>query len=376
MDAKPPAAISGTGAPLTEAQTGLWYTQRIDPTNPILNTGQYLDIVGPLDVDAFRKAVDATVEEAEALSLRFEDHPDGPVQVADPSRRPLLEVIDVSGADDPAAEALAAIEADTNTPVDLARDRIAAFRLYRLSDKRHFFYERIHHLAIDGFGMVLVTNRMAERYSSLMKGTEPAVNFPPLQVALDDDRTYAQSEKRAADRAFWHEAMAGLEPVTGMAPGRATSGSSFHRESLYLPPRFMERLQAFASEAKVTWPDALTALVAAYCRRFAGTEEIVVGVPYMGRLGNVAARVPCMLMNVLPLRIAPDEAQATGDYLVEVSKQMMRARRHGRYRSEQLRRDLGLVGGQRRLYGPLINMQPFDLPPTIPGLGVTLNILG
>jgi enterobactin synthetase component F len=164
MDAKPPAAISGTGAPLTEAQTGLWYTQRIDPSNPILNTGQYLDISGPLDVDAFRNAVDATVDEAEALSLRFEDRPDGPVQVVDPSRRPFLEVIDVSGADDPVAEALAAIEADTNTPVDLARDRIAAFRLYRLSDERHFFYERIHHLAIDGFGMVLVTNRVAERY--------------------------------------------------------------------------------------------------------------------------------------------------------------------------------------------------------------------
>lgn len=376
MDAKPPAAISGTGAPLTEAQTGLWYTQRIDPANPILNTGQYLDIAGLLDVEAFRTAVDATVGEAEALSLRFEDRADGPVQVVDPSRRPFLEVVDVSGADDPAAEALAQIGADTSTPLDLARDRIAAFRLYRLSDERHFFYERIHHLAIDGFGMVLVTNRVAERYSCLIKGTEPAGRFPPLQVALDDDRAYAASQKRDADRAFWHEAMAGLEPVTGMAPGRAISGPSFHRESLYLPPRFMERLQAFASEVKVTWPDALTALVAAYCRRFAGTEEIVVGVPYMGRLGNVAARVPCMLMNVLPLRIAPDEAQAMGDYLVGVSKRMMRARRHGRYRSEQLRRDLGLVGGSRRLYGPLINMQPFDLPPVMPGLDVTLNILG
>src|SRR5690606_28169848 len=70
MDAKPPAAISGTGAPLTEAQTGLCDTQRSDPANPILNTGQYLDIAGRLAVEAFRKAVDETVEEAEALSLR------------------------------------------------------------------------------------------------------------------------------------------------------------------------------------------------------------------------------------------------------------------------------------------------------------------
>ncbi|RUM98228.1 amino acid adenylation domain-containing protein [Pseudaminobacter arsenicus] len=375
MDAKPAAACQ-TGAPLTEAQTGLWYTQRIDPTNPILNTGQYLDIAGPLDIEAFRDAVDRTVREAEALALRFEDGPDGPLQVVDPARLPFLEIVDLTASPDPQAEALAAIEADTNTPLDLSRDRLAAFLLYRLSPDRHFFYERIHHLAIDGFGMVLVTNRVAEHYACLVNGTEPAASFPPLQVTLDDDRAYAASPKRETDRAFWHEEMAGLEPVTGMAPGRAISSPRFKRESLYLPAVFMERLLAFAADAKVTWPDALTALVAAYCRRFAGTDEIVIGVPHMGRLGNAAARVPCMLMNVLPLRVMPDEAQPLGDYLIDMSKRLMRARRHGRYRSEQLRRDLGLVGGQRRLYGPLVNVQPFDLPPTLPGLDVTLNILG
>src|SRR5690606_19386112 len=57
------------------------------------------------------------------------------------------------------------------------------------------------------------------------------------------------------------------------------------------------------------------------------------------------------------------------------SRDLLKARRNGRYRSEQLRRDLGLVGGQRRLFGPMINIQPFDVPPKMAGLDVELHIL-
>lgn len=363
-------------APLTEAQSGLWFTQQIDPDNPILNTGQYLDITGPLDVDALRRAVARTAAEAEALALRFEDGADGPTQIIDPAHRPDLVVIDLSAEAEPEQRALAAIRADGETPLDLARDPVAAFRLYRLTPTRHLLYERIHHLAIDGYGMVLVTNRIAAHYASLTTGAPLPAPMPPLEGALAEDHAYRQSERREADRAFWHAAMKDQEPVTGMAPGRAVTGHRFHRESRHLAPEFMAGLRRLADETRVSWPDALTALVAAYCRRFADSREITIGVPYMGRLGSAAARIPCMLMNVLAVRLAPDEAAPMGDCLVDVARRLIAARRHGRYRSEQLRRDLGLIGGQKRLYGPLINVQPFDLPPQMPGLDVGLNILG
>ena len=35
---------------LTEAQNGLWYAQRLDPDNPIFNTGHVIEIDGPLDL--------------------------------------------------------------------------------------------------------------------------------------------------------------------------------------------------------------------------------------------------------------------------------------------------------------------------------------
>ncbi len=42
--------------PLTEAQEGLWYAQALDRANPIFNCGQYIELLGPLEVARFTSA--------------------------------------------------------------------------------------------------------------------------------------------------------------------------------------------------------------------------------------------------------------------------------------------------------------------------------
>lgn len=362
--------------PLTEPQLGLWFLQRIEPDNPILNTGQYIEMRGPLDVALFTKAVDRMVAEADALSLRFTATADGAKQAVDETSRPWLEVVDVSGERDPEAAALKDMRRDTATPLDVERDRLVLFRLYILCGDRAFWYERAHHLVIDGYGWVLITNRVGEIYSALVNGVEPGPALRPLSLVFDDDAVWRASGKRAADGEWWRAAMAGMPEVASLANGRAVSTHDFIRHTIRLDPGRLAPLVALAQRANVTWPDALTALAAAYCQRFSGTGEIIVGVPHMARLGSPAARAPCMLMNVLPLRVRPDEDGPLDEWLVGVSKDLIAARRHGRYRSEQLRRDLGLVGGQRRLFGPMVNIQPFDVPPKMAGMDVDLHILG
>src|SRR5699024_1119105 len=90
-----------------------------------------------------------------------------------------------------------------------------------------------------------------------------------------------------------------------------------------------------------------------------------IGVPFMGRLGSASARVPAMVMNVLPLRMPARPDMPLAEYVKTCAGDLIQARKHGRYRGEQLRRDLGLVGGQRRLHGPLVNMPPCCQPPTL-----------
>ncbi|TKW68830.1 MAG: amino acid adenylation domain-containing protein [Paracoccus denitrificans] len=360
--------------PLTEAQEGLWYAQALDVGNPILNTGQYLELNGPLDRDALLAAVSRTTAESAALRLRFKDLGAAPVQWLDPA--PIVpSVIDLSAEEDPQSKALALMHADSDRPLNLAEEPVAAFTLFILGAQRHLLYERIHHLATDGYGFVLITNRIGEHYDALTgDGPEP-VPFAPFDVAIEDEVAWRGSDRRQVARDWWHSRLADLPEVSGPAPGRAVSAHGFLRESQWLPPELLVRLQEFSTRHKLGWPDVLTGLSSAYLARWTG-GQVVVGLPFMARLGRPLARTPCMAMNVLPQLVTPDEDRTTAEWLADLVRDMRQARRYGQYRSEFLRRELGLIGGSRRLYGPLVNVQPFDRPPKFAGLDVALHILG
>ncbi|PWR17834.1 non-ribosomal peptide synthetase [Zavarzinia compransoris] len=365
--------MSAPPFPLTEAQEGIWYAQRLAPGNPIYNTGHYVEIEGPLDVAAFARAVDRAAAEAEALALRVIETADGPLQVIDPAQAPRLRVVDLTALPDPGAEARARIAADMASPLDPTRAPMAAEVLFLLRPGLVLWYQRIHHLAVDGYGAALLAGRIAGLYGEESGQEAAGPGFAPLGPVIDEDRAYRADPRRDRDRQFWRDLFARPAPD----PGPATTAAHFHRAAALVPASLARALHDLAAANDLTWPDVLTALVAAYVARHGGGgTEVVLGVPFMGRMGSVAARAPAMVMNVLPVRFAVDEEAPLADVLVAAAKALRQARRHGRYRGEQVRRDLGLVGGGRRLHGPLVNILPFERPFALPGLACRSVTLG
>jgi len=360
------------GAPLTEAQAGLWYAQRLASDNPAFNTAHALWIDGSLDIEAFARAADQAMRETPALCLRMRETADGPRQWIDPAHLPRLSVIDLSAEADPEAAAREAMTRDRHTPVDPSRDRLALQCLYLLGGDRAVWYLRVHHLATDGYGMALLTERACALYADAAAG--PA--FASFGGVLAEDAAYRASDKRSVDAAYWRDTLAGMPAATGLGGGFAHAAHDCVRHVESLDTGFRDGLARAAAAIGQPWPDVLTALTAAYCQRFGGQGEAVVGVPFMGRLGSTSARVPAMVMNVLPLRVPAMPDASVADFMQAMVRTLLRGRRHGRYRGEQLRRDLGLIGGQRRLHGPMINVQPFYRPTVLAGTQVTLDILG
>lgn len=356
--------------PLTEAQQGIWFAQRLAPDNPSFNTAHALWVDGELDVDAFTRAANQAATEAESLALGFDETADGPRQYLDAARVPELEIVDVSDADSPQATAHVMMRADRLTPLDPTRERLACQQLFVLGKTGYVWYLRVHHLAADGYAMAL----LGERVCALYSGDDGARPFAPLLPVLDEDADYQASTRRQRDAGWWHETLENTPPpacLTDAAAAGAVASTDCYRRIAPLGETLRKRLLTLAESMKQPWPDVLTALAAEYCRRHGDSgADAVLGVPYMGRLGSKAARTPAMTMNVLPLTLREEDAPLDapiGEFIRRVAKALMRTRRHGRYRGEQLRRDLGLIGGHRRLHGPLINVQPFYRPPALSG---------
>ncbi len=354
--------------PLTEAQEGLWNMQARDPRNPILNTGLYLDLQGALDSHALTQAIARTIAETPTLSLRFLETSDGPRQVPGPPL--MLGFADLSVQPDAVGQALALMRHDSQRPLRLAEEPAAALTFFVLNPERHLLYLRIHHLAIDCYGMLLIANQIAAHYTALVAGTPAPAPLPPPSHASDEDAAYRNSARRADDRNWWHSQLAGLPK----AVGRAVSGHDYLRERRELPPDLAKTLVTFAQTHGLGWPDVLRALTGAYLARRTGGETLI-GLPYPARIGENMASLPCTVANVLPHHLRLDEQAPLPDWLALQSARMAQGRRHGRYRSELLRRELGLTG-MSRLYGAIVKVQPFEKPPCFPGLTCRLHILG
>ncbi|WP_079222119.1 non-ribosomal peptide synthetase [Stenotrophomonas maltophilia] len=363
------AAGLATPVALTEAQSGLWFAQRLAPDNPAFNTAHAVWIEGALDVAAFVAAANQAAAEAQALALRFAEGEDGqPLQWHDAAHVPLLALHDLSADADPAASARAAMQADRLAPVDPTRDRISQQVLFDLGGQRWVWYLRVHHLAADGYGMALFSDRVCALHAG--RGGEP---LPPLAGVLADDAAYRSDARREQAGQWWREQLRGAPAAAGLA-GTTAAGSDALRWVQPLDAAFRDLLLQTSVRWLQPWPDVLAALSAEYLRRMSAAEEVVLGVPYMGRLGNASARVPAMVMNVLPLRVAAGEGSVEA-FARGIGRQLSQGRRQGRYRGEQMRRDLGLVGVQQRLHGPLVNVQPFYKPLALPGVEATLEVL-
>jgi enterobactin synthetase component F len=147
------------------------------------------------------------------------------------------------------------------------------------------------------------------------------------------------------------------------------------RRTAFLGPEATARLRETAAALKATWPEVLIAAQALYTARATNRQDVVLGVPLMGRMGSAALRVPGMVMNVAPLRVSVEPQQSFAALVRQVVLALRAARRHQRYRYEDIRRDLGLLGEQRALVGPLVNTMPFDYAVSFAGSPARLRSL-
>ncbi|GAB3578829.1 hypothetical protein GCM10027445_46530 [Amycolatopsis endophytica] len=362
--------------PLTLAQQAIWAAQQVDPGSPAYHTARYLDIEGDLDVAAFAAAITATIADVDVLRVRLTA--EGEQEILPPNaERDRVEIADLRAEPDPVAAAREAMAADLTTPGDLAGARLVREVVFVVGEQRVLWYQRIHHILADAYGFSLIVRRVAQRYSAAVRQeTPPPARFRPLADLVAEDQEYQGSERQKADREFWAEEFAdGIEPAA-LAPGTALPSAGFRRQESDAGAEVSARLTELARDTGVTVGEVVTAAFALYVHLATGAPDVVLGMPFMGRFGSVARRIPSTTVNVVPLRLSVAPGASAGDLIGQVSARVREVRKHEKYRSEELRRDLRLLGGRRRLLGPWVNVKPFDTAEDFggcPGRSVPLS---
>jgi amino acid adenylation domain-containing protein len=346
--------------PLTSAQLGVWTAHLLHPEQATYNVATYREIRGSVDPKLFARALRQTELECGTFYVRFGEIAGAPVQ----QRADLdssLEVLDLSGESDPATAAEAWMRADRLRPTDPRAGGLYHDALIKTAEDRWLWYNRSHHLLVDGWADMLFGRRLAALYTELAGGAEAQPVFEgDLETLIADEQEYRASAQYERDRDYWLRRFADQREFSGPA-GRSAAlvPGEFLRSRARLTPEEFAGIQRIARAARVAWPVVLAAATAVYLRSMTGGDEVSVGIAVAARRPAVL-RAAGMRSNELPLRLRPLPGQTVREFLRTVSGEMSDLLTHQFFPYDELRRELGMSGGGGQLFGPSLNILSFD----------------
>ncbi|HBY2054888.1 TPA: enterobactin non-ribosomal peptide synthetase EntF, partial [Klebsiella pneumoniae] len=254
---------------------------------------------------------------------------------------------------------------------------LVCHQLLRVGDDRWYWYQRYHHLLVDGFSFPAITRQIAAIYRAWQRGeATPESPFTPFAEVVDEYLRYAGSEAWQRDKAFWQaqrQALPAPASLSAAPLGGRAAGSDIWRMKLEMNADGFRRLASHAPQCQPA--DLALALTTLWLGRLCNRMDYAAGFIFMRRMGSAALTSTGPVLNVLPLAVHIDARETLADLAMRLAGQLKKMRRHQRYDAEQIVRDSGKAAGDEPLFGPVLNVKVFDYQLDIDGVQAVTHTL-
>ncbi|WP_235314790.1 enterobactin non-ribosomal peptide synthetase EntF [Klebsiella quasipneumoniae] len=368
-----------TRLPLVAAQPGIWMAERLSTLPGAWSVAHYVELRGALDPALLGKAIVAGLQQADTLSLRFEEQ-EGEVWQWVAAERTFAEppIIDLRTTPDPHRAATERMQADLAQDLRVdGGNPLVCHQLLRVGDDRWYWYQRYHHLLVDGFSFPAITRQIAAIYRAWQRGeATPESPFTSFAEVVDEYQRYAGSEAWQRDKAFWQaqrQALPAPASLSAAPLGGRAAGSDIWRMKLEMNADAFRRLASHVPQCQPA--DLALALTTLWLGRLCNRMDYAAGFIFMRRMGSAALTSTGPVLNVLPLAVHIDAQETLADLAMRLAAQLKKMRRHQRYDAEQIVRDSGKAAGDEPLFGPVVNVKVFDYQLDIDGVEAVTHTL-
>ena len=378
-NAAPPARRPGP-APLSFAQRRLWFLHELFPESLAYNVPSAHRLVGALDVDCLRAGLEWVMARHEALRTVFDTDPEGePVQIVRDPRPLALPVTPVSGAspENTLGRVRSLVRARAREPFDLRRGPLLRAELLRLAADDHVLLLTFHHVVADHWSLALMMRELQLAYGLRLRGQEPLLPPPTLQVAdvAAWERLRLEEGGLEPQLAYWRERLRGMQPLE-LPVDRVRPAADRHEGeqlSARLPAALVTRLEEIAQERAATLFMAVAAGFVALLARHSGQEDVAVAATVANRGRPELERVVGFLVNMVVLRIDLSGDPELGELLVRVRDAALDAHENQDLPFERLVAELAPERdpGQTPLVNVVLSyLNPLDEGLRLPGLEI------
>ncbi|MEV4234805.1 amino acid adenylation domain-containing protein [Nocardia sp. NPDC049737] len=342
--------------PLTAAQRGIWFAQHLAESSPI-SVAQFVEIVGELDAELLAEACRTAGREFGSGHVRLIEVDGEPGQFVDEERGAQVSIMDLRRHADPVATAHEIMVQDYSAPLDLLNDDLMTSIVFQVGEDHFLWYQRAHHIALDGFAAVTMLHRITELYNARVRSEEaPPCAAQDLGVVVEQDLAYRGSARFENDRRYWLEHLAGAPAVVSLAGrvGKPTIHPAL--VSTELPDATAHLLRSQHGQSVTP---TIVAAFAAYLARMTGSDEVLLSLPVSGRHSAVLRRSGGMVANVVPLRVRV-AGRSVGELISAVQSELTSALRRQRYRQEDIFHDMGIARDEAPSFGPAVNLMMIE----------------
>ena len=352
--------------PLSFHQQRLWFIEQLQPETPLYNVSRAMHLRGPLQYPALKAALQALLDRHAALRTTFHVLDGEPMQRINAASELELPIVDVQtdGADVEASLALHLSE-EGQRIFDLAADVLFRPVLFRLADDQHVLQLTIHHLACDGWSLVLLFNELAVLYRGFCSGR--VCELPPAVLRYVDFARWQREPQQqllfAARIQWWQRQLAEAPAVLALATDKPrppiNSGSGAFMQ-LEIPAELREQLESLARREDVTLYMILLAGFFILLHRYTGMEKFLVGTASAGRHRPETHSIVGFFVDTVVLEADFSGDPAVRDVLQRVQQTVINAVKHSDVPFDRIVESLDLPRDLSRhgLFQVLFNAPP------------------
>ncbi|HKO58232.1 MAG TPA: condensation domain-containing protein [Thermoanaerobaculia bacterium] len=320
--------------PLSAGQKGLYILQKVHPEMSAYNVPLCFRINADVDAGLMATAWNHVLDQFPILTARVIERDGALYQRLDDTCRTTLRQQAVDFTDD--APLLSFLQTEAKQPFDLNRGPLTRMQWFTRGRQKSILLLTVHHIIFDGASAVAVLQSLLDSYQQLREGKTPRLSqqVRGYHEFVAWEETMLSSAEGAAHARYWQQQLDGELPAFELI-AEAPRPRSAHFEGQTLVEQIPEDLGRWVrdfSKAHGIPPSVIfLALFQLLLHRYSNQDDIVVGMPVMGRASQQFASEVGYFINMVPLRARLGGAVKLIDFLRKVQGTMLDALYHSSY---------------------------------------------
>lgn len=275
-----------TSYPLSHGQKALWFLNKNNPTSTSYNIAVIFKIANAINVPVLKSALQRIINRHEILRTTYSMENGEPVQIVHSFMELFYAEIDVSGYNE--TKLLEELKKAKNALFDLTNGPLLRVYLFKKSICENHLLICTHHIAFDGWSILVLLEELKFLYSSIKYNSE--TELPDKKFSYSDytrlQKEFLTTEDADKQLLYWQNELRGEIPIQSLYtdfPRPAIQTENGSSVKLELTVETINNLKEFSKAYGLTTNVILLGTLKILLSRYTQQDDIIVGTPTTGR---------------------------------------------------------------------------------------------